>query len=435
MAVNFSALNTVYNHYLPTYAGKSSSPYDTHKKSELRGVYNSIVKLNKESPLCILDTSKESQAFAVGIKENARMLRNTIASLGGLDEDELLNKKTAFSSNDNIAEAKFIGEYNPGEEPFSFDIEVHSLAAPQTNMGNFLPSGDKTGLPAGAYSFDISINDLNYEFQFNVGFEDTNKNIQDKLARLITGSQIGVNARTIEDGEGNSSLILESAATGKPENRSLLFQVTDDKTSKQAGAVSYLGIQEVTRPPCNAEFMINGTPHSAYSNTFSVEKTYEVRLNGTSSEGETASIGLKADVDSLSENISHLVSGYNDFVRAAADYVEKHPKSRRLVNEMRGIGNLYRSGLHNIGLEIQNTGEISLNKDHLHESVVDGEAAGALGSVKGFANSVLRKTNQVSLNPMNYVDKTIVAYKNPGKNFATPYITSAYSGMMFNGYC
>ena len=55
--------------------------------------------------------------------------------------------------------------------------------------------------------------------------------------------------------------------------------------------------------------------------------------------------------------------------------------------------------------------------------------------VKDFANSLMRKTNQISLNPMQYVNKTIVAYKNPGRNFATPYITSAYSGMMFNSYC
>ena len=55
--------------------------------------------------------------------------------------------------------------------------------------------------------------------------------------------------------------------------------------------------------------------------------------------------------------------------------------------------------------------------------------------VKDFANSLMRKTSQISLNPMQYVNKTIVAYKNPGRNFATPYITSAYSGMMFNSYC
>lgn len=89
-----AALGAVYNHYLTTYAGKGSvSRYDTHKKSELRSIYNSIVKLNKDAPLYILDSSNESRAFAVGLKENARQLHNTIASLGGLEDEKLFSKK------------------------------------------------------------------------------------------------------------------------------------------------------------------------------------------------------------------------------------------------------------------------------------------------------------------------------------------------------
>ena len=43
-------MNTVYNNYLTTYASRQITKYDTHKKSELRSVYNSIVKLNKDTP-------------------------------------------------------------------------------------------------------------------------------------------------------------------------------------------------------------------------------------------------------------------------------------------------------------------------------------------------------------------------------------------------
>ena len=44
-------MNTVYNNYLTTYTQKPLTKYDSHKKSELRNVYNSIVKLNKDAPL------------------------------------------------------------------------------------------------------------------------------------------------------------------------------------------------------------------------------------------------------------------------------------------------------------------------------------------------------------------------------------------------
>ena len=47
---------------------------------------------------------------------------------------------------------------------------------------------------------------------------------------------------------------------------------------------------------------------------------------------------------------------------------------------------------------------------------------------------LLRKSDQVSLNPMDYVEKVMVAYKNPGHNYITPYVTSSYTGMMFDGY-
>ena len=63
------------------------------------------------------------------------------------------------------------------------------------------------------------------------------------------------------------------------------------------------------------------------------------------------------------------------------------------------------------------------------------ESRTQFSTIKDFTDSILRKTNQISLDPMEYVERTMVAYKNPGHNFATPYMTSNYSGMLFNSYC
>jgi flagellar hook-associated protein 2 len=91
--------------------------------------------------------------------------------------------------------------------------------------------------------------------------------------------------------------------------------------------------------------------------------------------------------------------------------------------------------LSEIGIEITEDGSIDLDENMLQDSMADGKISEGLDHMKDFAKALYRKAGQVTLNPMNYVDKTIVAYKNPGKNFASPYITSAYSGMMFNSYC
>lgn len=62
-------MNTVYNNYLTTYASRQITKYDTHKKSELRSVYNSIVKLSKDTPWYLPTTNKDTQHYAVDLKE------------------------------------------------------------------------------------------------------------------------------------------------------------------------------------------------------------------------------------------------------------------------------------------------------------------------------------------------------------------------------
>lgn len=432
---NLNALS-VYNHYLTSYAPKGTTGLDTHKKSELRNIYNSIVKINKESPLYILDDSAESKAYAVGLKENARELKNTITSLGGLDEATLLNKKVAYSSDESIAKVSFIGDFTATPFAPELSLEVHSLASPQVNMGNYLPANEPLALEPDTYSFDLSINDLNYEFQFQIRPEDTNADVQQRLSRLINNSDIGIQAEVLEDAEGNTSLNLTSVKNGSPENREYAFRISDDQTSKTSGIVEYLGIGDITRLPSSAEFTINGETHTANSNNFTIEKMYEIQLNGISpEEGMTADIGLKTDTESLLENLRNLVGGYNTFLRSAIEYTEKHPKSNQLVSEMWHLAGEYARPLSEIGINITEDGSIDIDERELQRSSVDGRITEGLEQVKDFAKSVYRKSNQVSLNPMNYVEKTIVAYKNPGKNYASPYITSAYSGMMFNSYC
>ena len=46
------------------------------------------------------------------------------------------------------------------------------------------------------------------------------------------------------------------------------------------------------------------------------------------------------------------------------------------------------------------------------------------------------KTKAISVDPMKYVERPVVNYKDPGSTQnPSPYVTSEYSGMMFNGYC
>ena len=435
MAYN-AALDAVYNHYLTTYTPKTTQ-YDTHKKSELRSIYNSIVKLNKESPLYLLDSSTESREFAVGLKENARALHNTIASLGGLEEEAMLGKKAAYSTRDDLVSASYVGKNNEYGSVPSYEIEIKALASNQVNLGTFLPSGGKIELEPDAYSFDVTVNDLSYEFQYNVREGESNYDLQRRLSRLISNADIGITADILEDGRGNSSLRLISTSSGLKNNKDYIFKISDDKTGKRAGTVDYLGLSFMSRVPSNAEFVLDGELQSASSNHFTIDKIFEVTLNGISKDSaETATIGLKTDLDSLTENVDNLINGYNSFIQTAADYVESHPRSGRLINEMGHICRHYQPELENIGFSFEKNEYLTLNDDTFRHSLLKDENRTLFSTIKDFTNSILRKIDQISLDPMEYVDKKLVAYKNPGgRNLAAPYMTSNYSGMLFSSYC
>ena len=429
-----AVLNTVYNNYLAAYSPRQLTKYDTHKKSELRSVYNSIVKLNKDAPWYLPTTNKDTQHYAVSLKENARELHNAIAQLGGLEQDSMFRKRSAYSTDTEVAEAAYIGSDALTSTSPEFDLEVKELATPQENLGHFLPDLATTLSPA-TYSFDISINDMNYEFQFNINEGDTNRQIMDRLSRLINNADIGIQANVAES-DSRYALRLTSDATGVPANKAYHFRVSDDHTSKASGVVGNMGLNYISHPAGNACFLINGEERSSSSNHFTVGKLFDVQIKAVSPEDKPVHIGLKTDTESITDNINQLIGSYNSFIRSAASYLETQSRSRQLVREFSSIASHYGTSLENMGMHLQDDGILSVNDEKLQQAAASaGNDLSSFSVLKDFSSSLLRKSVQVSLNPMDYVDKKIVAYKNPGHNFISPYTTSAYSGMMFNSYC
>ena len=454
-----SIMTTIYNQYSTTYMPrKSDTRHDSHKRSELRNICSTMAKLNRDTPLYLLKNNSDTRQYIIGLKEESRALRNTIMESFGSADNAGFNRKIAYSSNENIISAKYIGDSTSssyasvsdefasdasddaivsanGEIP-TYDIEVISLASPQVNLGKYLPM-QELGIQPGEYSFDVTVNDQGYEFQFSIGDSDTNHNIQQRLSRLINNSKIGLNASVEEDGDGNSALRIESAKVGiDSEQHSQIFNISDDATSMHSGAVSFLGIDHIVKDASNAQFKVNGTEVSASSNTFILQKDYELTLNGISeNEGQTVTIGVKPDTVALQENISNLIGGYNNFIRSVNEFQELKQRSQTLTKEMGRITSYYQREMEKLGISPNVDGTLSLDGDQLNRTVALEDSAEALSSLKDFSQSMLRKSSQISINPIEYINKKIVAYKNPSNNFLSPYVTSAYAGMLFNNYC
>lgn len=429
-------ISSAYDYYLSTYGAQRASRYDSHKKEELRNIVNRIKKLNKESPLYKLKTSKDVQKFAIDIKESARSIQNVVAAFS---EDEkgigaAFQKKIATSSNPDAVTAEYTGSsssFSTDEANDGFQIEVLQLAAPQTNIGNFLKR-DAYDLPPGSYSFDLNLNKNSYEFQYNINTGDTNEDILHKLARLVNNSQIGLKADLLVGSQDMVALRLESKQTGLSPEEEAIFKIVPENSPESQNTMEILGIDAVSAAAENSIFLLNGREHSSYSNTFTINNVFSVTLNGVTEKNKPVVIGFKSGSEAVTDDVQLLVDSFNSMLETAERHSGTKQSNEKLLADMGNIAKAYSPELDPMGLSVSDIGLITVDREKLTESVESEQADEHIDVLNHFKDAIGRKADEASLDPMNYVKKMLVAYKNPNsnKNFVCPYISSVYSGMM-----
>ena len=424
-------ISSVYSYYLSQYGNKSNSKYDSHTRTQLKNTYSKVVKINSQTPVYKLDLSTAAQKYAIDLKEHARALENITEDLSDGADGTMTFKKSAVSSNASAVNASYITDFGAASDDESFDINVKQLACSQLNTGNYLQPRSKH-IKSGEYSFDLSINDVIYEFQFKVDNSETTNNIQNKIARLINRSNIGLTANIKEDSLGNTAINIESESTGINGTTPVIFSIKSDDPNNQL-LIDTLGLDRVTQYPSNAIFDVDGDERSSMSNSITINKAYDVKLSKVTEEPVT--ISLKADADSIVESLNELVAGYNNLISVTNDENNNHFQgTEKLQNEIASIARSYKKQLADSGLSLNKDGTISADK----EVIINADNKDALShiyeSLNSFKNSIKEKAENIALNPMDYVNNKIIAYKNPLRSFPDPYNLSAYTGMMFNGY-
>ena len=424
-------ISSVYSYYLSQYGNKSNSKYDSHTRTQLKNTYSKVVKINSQTPVYKLDLSTAAQKYAIDLKEHARALENITEDLSDGADGTMTFKKSAVSSNASAVNASYITDFGAASDDESFDINVKQLACSQLNTGNYLQPRSKHIKP-GEYSFDLSINDVIYEFQFKVDNSETTNNIQNKIARLINRSNIGLTANIKEDSLGNTAINIESESTGINGTTPVIFSIKSDDANNQP-LIDTLGLDRVTQYPANAIFDVDGDERSSMSNSITINKAYDVKLSKVTEEPVT--ISLKADADSIVESLNELVAGYNNLISVTNDENNNHFQgTEKLQNEIASIARSYKKQLADSGLSLNKDGTISADK----EVIINADNKDALShiyeSLNSFKNSIKEKAENIALNPVDYVNNKIIAYKNPLRSFPDPYNLSAYTGMMFNGY-
>lgn len=456
MSVSIATLQAL-DQYMSTYRSrdnnssrqknnKRSTRFAMHDASELQNLYSTIQWKNRFAPLYLTEPSPRSIAYAIHLKESANDLKQTIGSLS--DDDDLFAMKSAYSDNESLASVEYEPEDADGEVPSDFVLEVENFASPQVNTSKYIKAKQPVTLRPDTYSFDILTNKLHYELQFNVHEGETNRDLQSKLARLINSSDIGVSARVVE-ARGLTALEVTSDACGLPVQGERHFTIADDNTTYRSGVVDYLGLNKNIREAANAVYSINGNEESSYSNSFSVHGAYHVTLHpensgaGTSTSDQLAAraaamgsingvganasarIGLYPDAESLSNNIETFVEGYNHFMNGVINDETEDSLTKLLSKDLHKFLDLHSYNLEKYGISVNEDATLDYQKS---DEITDADA------IKGFGSQILRKLNAISLDPMEYIDRRICAYSNPNASYPNPYMTSIYTGMLYNNY-
>jgi flagellar hook-associated protein 2 len=417
-------LNNIYNYYssqlvLP----KSHSKPQSHEKNDLKTVYKNMVKQNQNSPFYKFAFPDSTQAYAIGIKEAAMDLESESKSLGG-DTDSVFEEMTAVSSNENVVYASMNSNDTEGL-PEQLSVQVHTLAKGQTNVGNYLPAGELS-FPAGDYSLGITVGRNEYTFNLTVHEGDTNQQLQRNLANSINENNIGVRAGLRNNRvDGTSALTLRSEAVGQPNDNDLIFRF--DETYLDNDITNLLGIDNVETAPVNAEFTINDTLHTSISNRISLN--HAVDLDLLSENDEPITISLVPDEEKIGDKLDDFLQSYNQLVDISRN--ASSPKgATRLFRDITGVARHHQQELSEAGLTVDENGYLSKT-----DEVDNGKVQILFNEeTSSFRKDIKRAAGRMSLNPLEYIDKTVVTYPNTQGTYPNPYQPSKYSGLLFNDY-
>jgi flagellar hook-associated protein 2 len=377
--------------------------------------------------------SKEKQEYALNIKDAAISLNNTLLMLSDDSSENVFSQKKAYSSDDAQVSARIVTE-DYDSLPEAPQIRVNNLATTQVNMSNEYYTTGK-GLSAGTYRFRISVNDDNYDFQYNIRKDATHREVIEGLSNFISKAKIGLTATPVSRSSDKMMMRIESNMTGSPDGGDIFsFADRAGENGDGRGIVSYYNLDNVVSHPTSASFELNGETKSALNNTFTLGRALEISLYRPGDEA--TQLSYIPDSDKIIDSVKSIMDSYNKLVDSTNEYGEKSEKTPRLIQEYRRIMAPFQSDLESCGISFDESGRMKMDDSLAQQAALEGDIEKLFGKDSPLNQRIQQKDDEIKINPMDYIDKTLVSYPNfskPPKGYS--YITSLYSGMLFNYYC
>lgn len=133
---------------------------------------------------------------------------------------------------------------------------------------------------------------------------------------------------------------------------------------------------------------------------------------------------LNGRSEDVEDNMNRVLSLYNGLLKRSDEYGEENHKPSRPGGELRYLVEGHTAELFESGIAIDSDGFLSFSDE------------AEIKVPEKFITDLAWKAEQMSMNPMEYVDKKVYSYAHLYQSdIGTAYQASAFSGMLFNSYC
>lgn len=426
----------IYNYLVADHVSRENSRYYSvaHKKSELKKIYGDIVKISKDSPCYLIDPSRETQEFALQLKEGSLSLQNILFQLQNGGSASAFSYKQVISDNEEALTTTIDAE-DHSNLPAPFSIKINRLATRQVNAGSYVYRST-TRFAEGTYKFNISVEEQDYAFQLQLHKKTQNEEVLSRIAQMINRSPAPLDASTNLDKHGDKiRLIIKSENTGSADGNPIFICSDVTQPSDSMSLVEYYGLNNLSQAPANSQFEINGEEKSTLANEFTLNNALHLTMHKTTEE--PVHIDFASNASKIMSEVTSIADTYNHLVHLSYNQGNPPHLAARMLHDLNNLFTASKESLKDCGITFDSDGYMQIDTELASGAAQKGVFQSLLGSEDTLGGNIIRQSKNFSIDPMKYIeDKIIVNYPNPNqKNFANPYMTSIYSGMLFNSYC
>ena len=425
-------MNNVYNSIISSYLQpkKADGRKDTvHGEKGLADHSKEIKNFNKKLPIYIINVDEKKRDYVFGLKDSSMDVMREIDRYCNSVEENFTYRK-AYTDDSAVGAVVVSDDYD--KLPEEFDIRILGLAGKQINRSQPYYEDGK-GMSKGDYQVNLDIGGKRRVINYTVTSNTTNKSLMNDFAKILNRGNYGINASVKSFEKNKVFLEIESSETGTDGGR--VFSLSDVyDNNKMIGIVGYYGFDNVAEEAHNLKFELNGKEKFSHSNELMINKSLILNVHATT-QGNVH-VGYVPDGAKAVSAIKNVIDSYNGMVETDKNYSKLTGENTRLSTEFEYIYNRYSHELAKSGVTRDEEGHLVLDENKAMKAFENGDFQKTFSKDSPFLNEINRKFKSISLNPLEYTKKIMVAYPDYSKEgVGKQYMTSIFSGMFFNYYC